>query len=103
MISRATKIKMRSLAAAMSIAPEPEMRASTWYSGPSICSRTRKSLATAEATSKMQDTSTKKTTEKPSTATESAIVVKGPRACTSCQMTSEATSAATETTPVPSE
>ena len=32
--------------------------------------------------------------EKPSTATESATAVKGPRACTSCQSTSEATRAA---------
>ena len=40
---------------------------------------------------------------KPSTATESAIVVKGPRACTSCQSTREATSAAVPIAAEPTE
>ncbi len=88
---------------AISMAPEPARRASTWYSGPSMCSRTRKSLATAEEMSRMQGTSTRKTMAKPSTATESAIVVNGPLACTSFQSTRETTSAAAATTPVPSE
>ena len=53
-------------------------KASTWYSGPSIPSRTRKSFAIAEARTKMHDTSTRNAIAKPSTATESAIVVNGP-------------------------
>ena len=96
-------MRIRSLAEAMSIAPEPASSASTWYSGPSIPSRTRKSLAIAEARIKMHDTSTKNAIAKPSTATESAIVVNGPRACTSRQITSEATSAAAAIVPEPTE
>ena len=96
-------MRIRSSAEAMSIAPEPASNASTWYSGPSMPSRTRKSLATAEARIKMHDTSTKKATANPSTATESAIVVNGPRACTSRQITSEATSAPAAIVPEPTE
>ena len=87
---------MRSLAAAMNIAPEAASSASVWYSGPTIPSRRKKPSATRAATMRMHEDSTTNATEKPSIASDLATAAKAPCNCTTCQRTSEATREATE-------
>ena len=90
---------MRSLAAAMNIAPEAASSARAWYSGPATPSRRRKPSATRAATTRMQEASTTKATENPSMASALATVGNGPCSWTTCQSTREETRAATETAP----